>query len=393
VRQLRIGALRHVAIAGDERRGIRVVERRVGAQELLEVVVASLEADLRDDRVHPGADAPHLRQADLVNLLRRLRRRRMPAHVVGVHLGTLRERIGGDRAAARGQVGLDQKLVEAREGRAHGLRVCSDRRLGQAIAIGRRDGRRPSFERAQQRTRPRIGDDLRRDLPGNVAKRDLRRGQPLRQPLLHQRDGLIDDRRRGEEARDEVLVVRHARGRHEADDAGDVLLDAFHLIDRHVQVVGNDAAQRHGVVAELQPLHRGRDHVAVEVVIELVARRKPGALDPVQLPDRATEMVIPRGDRFRRIVGPPRVVPWIAERGRRLRVLAHPELPVVVEERAEALSRGRTGLRNRGGRQRDERDRQEEGQVKSHVRILREWGRSRAGVGCILVLPAPGQPK
>ena len=77
------------------------VEARVGAQEVQERGEVALEAGLRDDRVHLGADAQDLLAPDLVDLVGREVERREAPDEVGVVLAAARQGRGGDRGRAR----------------------------------------------------------------------------------------------------------------------------------------------------------------------------------------------------------------------------------------------------------------------------------------------------
>ena len=69
----RIGALGDVAVGCQERRRVGEEELRVRCEGTFELLVAPLEAgSTAIDSVHLGADPFYLREADLVNLPRRL---------------------------------------------------------------------------------------------------------------------------------------------------------------------------------------------------------------------------------------------------------------------------------------------------------------------------------
>ena len=100
MRELRIGALRDIAIGRQKRGGVAEEELRIGPQVAFEIVMAALETGRRDDGVHLRANPFHLGKTDLVNLLRRIVGRDVPLHVVRVHRGAVRQRVRRNRFAA-----------------------------------------------------------------------------------------------------------------------------------------------------------------------------------------------------------------------------------------------------------------------------------------------------
>ena len=51
-------------------------------------------------------------------------------------------------------------------------------------------------------------------------------------------------------------------------------VNAFELVDRHQQVVRDDAADRQRVVVELETRDRRVEQIAIQVVVQLIGRRR-----------------------------------------------------------------------------------------------------------------------
>ena len=241
-----------------------------------------------------------------------------------------------------------QERVKPLERRGDGLAVRVRRARCQGGAVGFGDGRRPCLERVEHRAARRIVDNLRPDLIGHVAERDARRHHAVGQALLHQRDGLVDERAHRFEASDDVLVVGAGCRRHQRNRVRDVLLNPLELVHRHQQVVRHHPADRHRVVVKVEALRRRLQEFAIEVVTDLVLGAEPGAID-LRNPLNAAPQV--RGasvDGRLRIVSPARVLTGVPDGGRRFRVLRHPVLPVLVQRRAEPLRRRRRVGRGTG---------------------------------------------
>ena len=82
--QLGIYSLGDVAIGADQGGRIRIEELRIGAQHVGERGEITGESRRCDDAIHLDADAPHLGQTQIVNLLRSPGRGRLNLDVVRV---------------------------------------------------------------------------------------------------------------------------------------------------------------------------------------------------------------------------------------------------------------------------------------------------------------------
>ncbi len=85
---------------------------------------------------------------------------------------------------------------------------------------------------SKQRARHRVVGDDAQHLGRDIAQDDLWLGDTGSHPVAQQKDVLIDQRARGAQAGEDVLVLLDCLMRHLLDDLRDVLLDAAELIDR-----------------------------------------------------------------------------------------------------------------------------------------------------------------
>ena len=272
--QLRVGALADVAVGGHQVVRPLEVEPRVGPQEPREFVERPAEAGGPDGRVHAGADALDLREAQAMDLVRGERRGRVLADAPRVPGLAVGQRPHRDRFAGRRDVGVDQEVVEPPVRGRHVDGVRPGGPLAQPLGLRRGNGFRDARERAQQRALARVVDDLVPHLLRHVAQGDPRRGQAGGQPFLHEDDGLVHEVGHGFQARQDVLEVR-GRGRgHQGQDLRDVLLHAVHL------------GEGHELAAEA-PAFDGLLRLALEhVVVELVRGREARAVDGAEGADR-----------------------------------------------------------------------------------------------------------
>jgi len=342
-REARVGALGDVAVARDELLRRAVVEARVGAEEPDERVEAPGEARVGHHAIHLASDPCHLAKADVVDLLRRARRRRVPLRVVGVERGPVRQRAGGDVLTRRRQVRVAQEYMQLLDRGDDAVAVSGDGACGEAFTVGLGDAGRPGAEPGEHPARHRVVDDERGDLGGDVTDGDTRRRHAGVEAGLEQRDCLRDERRHGLEPRRAVLVVLHRGRGHQRQRARDVLLHAFELVQRHPQVAGDDAADGHRVVVEVEPTHGGVEHLEVEVVVEARRGVEAARVHRAVPREALAQIGVARVDRGRGVVGPPIVVAGIPEARGGLRVLAHPVRPVLRVLHAQRVGDGRGG--------------------------------------------------
>ena len=232
-------------------------------------------------------------QRDVVDVHRRARSASAVAAIASRHAG--RYRVVEERRAASG--------TPARRA------ACTppSPRASKRRAVGFRHRRRKRLERGEQRAGQRIAATICASTWLGTSRNVICGGvSPLREPLLHQRDGLVDQG--GHAARAGTIssiVVVAIGGRHDRDGARDVLLQALQLVHRHQQVVRDDAAKRHarrcGTRAPRSPSPRARD------------RGRSRAVQPPRAPSRSIaarrcadspQMCRSRLDGRRRIVGP-----------------------------------------------------------------------------------------
>ncbi len=302
-----------------------------------------------------------------MDLFWRPRGRRMPSHVVRVHGVAVRECTGGYRVATRGQIPCCQERLQSVERGRHRLPVCVRRARRQCCAVGLGDDRRPCPERVEQRAARGVVDNLRPDLIRDVAEGDARRHHPVGHALLHQRDRLVDERTHALEPGDDVLVVGAGCRRHLRDHARHVLLNTLDLVHRHTEVMRHHAADGHGIVVELEALCRSLEQVAIQIVADLILGGQAGTIDVRNPLDAVFQVGRASVDRWLGIVGPARILTGVADRGRGLRVLRHPVLPVFVELGAKTLGRARRVRRGTGHRQQGEHRKDAEQQVVAHA--------------------------
>src|SRR5580704_14808671 len=105
MREFRINSLGDHPIRIDEIVWLLEIKSWIGAKKFRELVKAPVKSGGPNDLLHLSTDTFHFREADLVNLLRRQIRRRLPADVKGISRSTVRQRADGDVFAACGNVG------------------------------------------------------------------------------------------------------------------------------------------------------------------------------------------------------------------------------------------------------------------------------------------------
>ena len=191
--ELRVDALHDVAIGAHEIGAVGVEELRVGAKKVRELRERPLVADRLHHAVHLAADAFHLREPRLVDLLRRAIRGGLDAHVVRIPRRAVGERAHPHGLSRPRDVGLREIRVESLVRGLHLFRVRFHRRGGEPLLIGVRNARRKSREHHEHGTLQRIRSEQPLHLLGHVPQRDLRRGHLRGEPLLEERDVLIYD--------------------------------------------------------------------------------------------------------------------------------------------------------------------------------------------------------
>jgi hypothetical protein len=149
--------------------------------------------------------------------------------VPGRTIGQSAERDGFPRA---GQVFFHEKFVEPAKGGDNFFFQRGFRRRAQSCAFSFGDFTGKFLKALQQRTFLRIRLHLVQNLLRHVAERDARRGDAGGEALLHQDDGLVNERRQGVEAGEEIFVILDGGVRSDCQQAGGVLLHAIHLGER-----------------------------------------------------------------------------------------------------------------------------------------------------------------
>ena len=167
--QARVDALRDVAIALHQARRIGVEESRIGPHEPREFGEGPLKPGGRDHAVHRRADAPHLGEPQLVDLLGREGRGCELPHPQRVPRGAVRQGAHGHGLARAREVRAGEIVAQPAVGRRDALRVGRDRRGREPRSLYGANRRREVREGLEQRTRERaVGDQL-RDLLRHVA--------------------------------------------------------------------------------------------------------------------------------------------------------------------------------------------------------------------------------
>ncbi len=361
-RQLAVGALGYVTIAGEELLRLGVIEARVGAQHRQELGERPGEAGLPDDGVHGRADARDLRQPDPVDRVGGQRRGGVLLDRVGVVLLPVGERLGGDRTGARREIPVHHEGAECDERGVHALRDERARRRRQAVARGGGDGLGKAREWAIEWTLRHVVAELTADLIGNGAEGAVGLHPSPVDAAPKQCGELLEVSGVGLEAAEVRTVVGHRPKGRDRRQLRDAELRAVELVQHHH--LGRKALSVHGDV----------EVPAKELEREQILSRELRRIDGAGALAKAADVALAPLDRGGGEVGEAIVVAWVAEPGRPLRVLAEPPLPVVLGQRGEG-ARGRVGghraLLGRGvRRQREEREGGE-----------REGARDGVGVG------------
>src|SRR5215472_12145533 len=331
-RQLRVGASRNVAIAGEHIFRVGVEETRVSIEPLLELEARAFESGGGDRCIHFLADARDLGESELVYLLGRQAGRRICGKTRVVVARARGQGRRGYAARRRRQVA---RFVEIAQASKRGDDFLLDRALArrsEAFAIRRRDLGWEGQEWLVLRALRGIGAELCIELTRHARDRDLRRHPAHRHSRLHPRDELVDLSRQRIEALEVRLVVAHrreARGKHELRQRE---LRAVELRDRRPEIT--DGARK-----------RRADFVQRDRLLELIAhdpdrdavrgreRLRVDLRNPVEKfhPCGASPL-----DGGRRLIGKSIVVAMIAELRGDLRIFAQRPLPISVEQGAGA---------------------------------------------------------
>ena len=115
----------------------------------------------------------------------------------------------------------------------------------------------------KQRTLHWIVEDLCHHLAGHFAERYSRRGHFRGQALFHKGDGLVHKRRYALKPQNDVFIIFARLRRHHGERAGNILLNTFHLIHRHHQIVRNHTFDRNSVVVEFQAFDRRVEKILI----------------------------------------------------------------------------------------------------------------------------------
>ena len=254
-----------------------VVEAGVGAQEGEELPQRAVEAGLLLHPRHLGGDAPHLVQADPVNVVRAQGGGGVLAHQEGVQRAAPRHGPQAVFGAGGRQVGVAHEVVQPAIGRDHacldGLHIGGLKPVpvGLGHALGEVSDR--AVEDAVGGPVDQVGGQLRQ----HPFHDDARLDDAVGQPLAHAGDGQVGVADEAVDARQAGLVLRHRLKRRDGRagvDLGEEVGQRDHLVDRH--------ARLHQV--EVPPAGgRGLFHLIVEqVVAQPVGGPQTGPVDRPQ---------------------------------------------------------------------------------------------------------------
>jgi hypothetical protein len=265
--QFRVGTLGDIAVFAHQILRVRVVETRVGAQEVQEFLETALEAHGLDDHIHFGADAFHFAQANFVDLLRCHLRGGAHGHIVpvpGLAVGAIP---GGNGFTRTGQVLVFCELKQFFVGGHDLLAVDVLCTLTQGFGLQGINGGRDFHEAFQQRTLARIIDQLALNLLRHVPQGDTRWCDARFKAFSHQSDGLVDISGKSLHACNLVLQLVDLAIGHHGQQPGQGLLRPAHLV--HWQVL----------VRELMRANLSFQAVQQQVIVQLLLLRQAAAFD------------------------------------------------------------------------------------------------------------------
>ena len=315
-------------------RGLRI-EARIGAQEVEELGVGTLEAGLADHFLHLGPDPRDLAEADLVHLLRRQVEGGEPAHLVRVVGLPVRQVGGADGLPGPRQVLADEEVVETLVGRHDRVR---NRGLGigqDPLAVHLSHRRRHLLERRPEGAVLRVVDDVGGDRVLVALEGHSRQGEAALDPRAHVALLLLEVGRDRPHPGDVVVVVVRCPERHRAMHPGEPHVEAGVRVERHL------------VAAELEALHAAPKLALEHPGVDPVRRAEPGNVDLIEAPQHIAAPFHPAPDRLEAHVRQLVVPAVIADARRELRALDEPGRPVLVEQGVELVAG--VGSRRAGG--------------------------------------------
>src|SRR6185312_6233103 len=187
--------------------GRLVIELRVSAEKLEELLSRALESGLLHNAVHLGADTGHFLEANLVYLIGCQIGCGVAAHIVGIQFIAMWNLPDTNLIEAGRQIFIDEKLLELFVSRHHLLFDRLACFLRQLLLVCRRDFRRKMLKWFIEAALRGVRDNLFIDLRRQALHDDLGMYHALFYAFAHQGDGLIHENRKGAHARDPVLVV------------------------------------------------------------------------------------------------------------------------------------------------------------------------------------------
>ncbi len=270
----RVRALGDPGGGAQQRLGRLGVELVVGAQKGQELREGALEADLLDDRVHLGADARDLVEAEGVDLLGGEVERGVPPHQRRVALASLRQARGRELGTGGGEVLLGEEAQDLRIGWPDRLGDGGVGVRSQPLGLGRRDGggqvRERLGERMGRRVRhlhPREGRDHPLDDERGLGPAGLH-------PPAHVGDVLLGVAREVAVARDQRLGVVDRADRRRARGVLDVGEEAVVIDERRARLV-----ERQDGLVSFEIVREQAERGAVRVAQRLAVDRRRARLE------------------------------------------------------------------------------------------------------------------
>ena len=313
---------------------------RIGAErgaEAGQILEALRPGDLR----HLALDALHLGQAQRVDLRGRVAGGGHLLDVVAVDRIAVRQRPHAGLAAPVRRIVLRHELAQLAVGRTHVVVDRGEDLVVQALLVSRRHRLGEVLQRLGEHAvhAGGLGDAV--DLRDDFFQQILRRHQPVAHALLRHRGHLVEAPGHRLQARQVILVFLRVVERDRADEAGQLQVDAAHLVQRHLVQLQPVAAQ-----LVLQLAHH-------QLLVELVGVGETAGVDRLEaLQVIGGDLVLGRHVRQRH-VAPAVVVAQVAQHGGELRRVLQLVLPLLGQQRVERLHPrrriGRRSLRRRRG--------------------------------------------
>ena len=125
----------------------------------------------------------------------------------------------------------------------------------------------------------------------------------------------------------------------------DFLLNAFHLIHGHQEVVRNHALDGIRVVVKSEAFYSRVDEIPIKIVIDLIGGIELRAIDSLQPVEAFFQIIRPPIDRSLGVVGPAHVLARIAIGRRKLWILRHPIFPIFIKLSRQSAGSAVLGVR------------------------------------------------